>query len=417
MQEKTRHSGLMMVISVIAAIVVWSYVGNVANRDESGVFQNIPVTFVGLEDLENRGLTVINGLDQTVTLNITGKRDAIRLLSAETISVTVDVSSTVQQPGQFTQAYQISYELPTTASRSSLVVTNQYPLNVTFTVAKMETRTIPIRGTMTGSVAEGYQAGSFSFSPESIEIRGEASVVNSIEYALVTLEQENLAATFHGELPYTFISFVGDVVDATELETDCTLVDTTLPIIRLKEVELSVNLLPGGGISADMIEKYVTCEITPATIMVSGTEADLEALQKLSLGNIDLAKVFGDTEMTFTIPLASELTNVSGASEATVRIEIHGLSMGTMETDNIELINAPDGYKGKAVTQTCQIQLRGTKEALDRLTDEQLRIVGDLQNATVATGTQTIPVKVYVDSGGEIGVMGEYTIVVSISKE
>lgn len=417
MQEKTKHSGLMMVISVIAAIVVWSYVGNVANRDESGVFRNIPVNFVGLEDLENRGLTVISGLDQTVTLNITGKRDAIRLLSADTINITVDVSTTIQQPGQFTQAYQINYELPSTASRSSLVVTDQYPLNITFTVAKVETRTIPIRGTMTGGVAEGYQAGSFSFSPESIEIRGEASVVNSIEYALVTLEQENLAATFHGELPYTLISFVGDVVDTTDLETDYTLIDTTLPIIRLKEVELSVGLLPGGGISSDMIKKYVTCEIVPSTIMVSGAETDLEALQKLSLGNIDLSKVFGDSELTFTIPLASELTNVSGVTEATVKIEIHGLSVGTMETDNIELINAPSGYKGKAVTQSCSIQLRGTEEALEALTAEQLRVVGDLQSATVSTGTQTIPVKVYVDSGGEIGVLGEYSIVVSISRE
>lgn len=416
MQEKTRHSGLMMVISVIAAIVVWSYVGNVANRDESGVFRNIPVNFAGLEDLENRGLTVISGLDQTVTLNITGKRDAIRLLSADTINITVDVS-TIQQSGQFTQAYQINYDLPSTASRSSLVVTDQYPLNITFAVAKVETRTIPIRGTMTGGVAEGYQAGSFSFSPESIEIRGEASVVNSIEYALVTLEQEDLAATFHGELPYTLISFVGDVVDATELEANYTLIVTTLPIIRLKEVELSVNLLSGGGISSEMIEKYVTCEITPATIMVSGAETDLEALQKLSLGNIDLSKVFGDSEMTFTIPLASELTNVSGVTEATVKIEIRGLSVGTMETDNIELINSPNGYKGKAVTQSCQIQLRGTKEALEALTAEQIRVVGDLQNATVSTGTQTIPVKVYVDSGGEIGVLGEYSIVVSISKE
>lgn len=416
MQEKTRHSGLMMVISVIAAIVVWSYVGNVANRDESGVFRNIPVNFVGLEDLENRGLTVISGLDQTVTLNITGKRDAIRLLSTDTIDITVDVS-TIQQSGQFTQAYQINCDLPSTASRSSLVVTDQYPLNITFTVAKVETRTIPIRGTMTGGVAEGYQAGNFSFSPETIEIRGEASVVNSIEYALVTLEQEDLAATFRGELPYTLISFVGDVVDATELEANYTLIDTTLPIIRLKEVELSVNLLSGGGISSEMIEKYVTCEITPATIMVSGAETDLEALQKLSLGNIDLSKVFGDSEMTFTIPLASELTNVSGVTEATVKIEIRGLSVGTMETDNIELINSPNGYKGKAVTQSCQIQLRGTREALEALTAEQIRVVGDLQNATVSTGTQTIPVKVYVDSGGEIGVLGEYSIVVSISKE
>lgn len=416
MKETTKYNGLWMVVSVILAIMIWSYVGNVANRDESGTVRNIPVTFVGLEALESKGLMITSGLNQTVTLNVTGKRDAFRRLSAETVTVTVDVSS-VQQTGQFTQAYRISYNLPATVSAGSLVVTDQYPLNATYTVAKRETRTIPVRGARTGSVAEGYQAGSFSFSPENIVVKGEASVVNQIEYALVTLSQENMSATFAGELPYSFISFVGDPINATGLEVDYELVQTTLPITRLKEVELAVNLIPGGGITAEMIKDYVTCEIVPESIMVSGADDDLEGLEKLSLGNIELAKVFGDETRTFTIPLAAELTNVSGVSEATVNISIHGLTTATVESTNIELINRPEGYRAEALTKTRQIQIRGTKEAVEAVTGEQIRIVGDLQNAAGATGTQTIPAKIQLNGGNNVGVLGEYTIVVSISRE
>lgn len=416
MKETTKYNGLWMVVSVILAIMIWSYVGNVANRDESGTVRNIPVNFVGLETLESRGLMITDGLNQTVTLNVTGKRDAFRRLSAETVSITVDVSS-VQQTGRFTQAYRISYNLPAGVSASSLVVTDQYPLNATYTVAKRETRSIPVKGQMIGGVADGYQVGLFSFSPESIVVKGEASIVNQIEYALVTLNQENMSTTFTGELPYTFISFVGEPIDATGLEVDRTLVQTTLPIIRLKEVELAVNLIPGGGITSEMIKEYVTCEIIPSTIVVSGTEDDLEGLQKLSLGNIELAKVFGDETRTFTIPLAAELTNVSGISEATVNISIHGLTTATVESTNIELINKPEGYRAEALTQTRQIQIRGTKEAVEAVTGEQIRIVGDLQNATVSTGTQTIPAKIQLNSGSNVGVLGEYTIVVSISRE
>lgn len=416
MKETTKYNGLWMVVSVILAIMVWSYVGNVANRDESGVIRNIPVTFVGLETLESRGLMITDGLNQTVTLNVTGKRDAFRQLSAETVSVTVDVSS-VQQTGRFTQAYRISYNLPPSVSANSLLVTDQYPLNVTYTVSRLETRSIPVQGRVTGSVAEGYQLGEFIFSPEHIVVKGEASIVNQIECALVTLSQENMSAAFTGELPYTFISYVGEPMDMTGLEVDQTLVRTTLPIIRLKEVDLAVNLIPGGGITAEMIKDYVTCEITPESIMVSGAENDLEGLKKLSLGNIDLAKVFGDETRTFTIPLAAELTNVSGVSEATVTISIHGLATATIESTNIELINKPEGYRAEALTQTRQIQIRGTKEAVEAVTSEQIRIVGDLQNATISTGTQTIPAKIQLNSGSNVGVLGEYTIVVSISRE
>lgn len=52
-----------------------------------------------------------------------------------------------------------------------------------------------------------------------------------------------------------------------------------------------------------------------------------------------------------------------------------------------------------------------------QVTESQIRIVADLKNAAVSTGTQTIPVHVYLNGVGDVGVVGEYTIVVSISKQ
>ncbi len=51
------------------------------------------------------------------------------------------------------------------------------------------------------------------------------------------------------------------------------------------------------------------------------------------------------------------------------------------------------------------------------VTASQLRIVADLENVVTATGTQTVPVKVYLGNRSDVGVVGEYNIVVSISKE
>lgn len=415
MERTKKNKGLYMVISVLLAIVLWTYVGN-ENPDESGPVRNLPVTFTGVELLESRGLMITDGLEQSVTLNVTGKRNAFRLLSSETVSITVDVSS-IQQPGQYTQAYQVAYNLPGNTSSSSLVVTERYPLNVTFTVAKMATRNIPVQGSMTGSVAEGYQAGEFSFSPSTIKISGEESVVNRIDFAQVTLNQENMDATYDGDLPYTFISFTGEALEDIGITADAALVHTTLPIVKLKEVPLTVNLIPGGGISADDIDRYTKCTITPKTIMVSGAAADLEPLKEISLGDIDLSKVLGTNTLNFTIPLAAELTNVSGVSEAVVQLSITGLTTVTLEVDNIECINKPDGYTADPLTMSRQVQIRGTQEAVSTVTASQLRIVADLDNAVAATGTQTIPVKVYLDGRSDVGVVGDYNIVVSISRE
>lgn len=414
MESKTRYRGFYMVLSVLLAIILWMYVSVSVNPDDSRTIRNLPVTLNGLDVLESRGLMVTTGTDQKVTVSVNGKRDALQALAASSstaITITADLSS-IDAPGQYTRDVQVSFSVSGITNGNSIVLTDRYPQNLTFTVAREAKRTIPVRGSLSGSIAEGYQAGEFTFSPSQIEVRGEESIVNQIEYALVSLNEQNLTETYDGELPYTFVSFTGGSIDASRVETDVALIRTVLPVVQLKEVPLTVKLTAGGGATEDNAE--VT--ITPETVVVSGAPADLEPLKEISLGNIDLGKVLGSDTMTFPINLSSELTNVSEVAEATVKITLRDLTTLAVETDNIEVIHVPSGYTVEAVTQTKQIQVRGSAEAVETVTDSQLRVVADLSGATVATGTQTVPVKVYLDGRSDVGVVGEYTIVISVSR-
>ena len=410
--ERQKNKGLYMVVSVLVAIGLWTYVVGALNPDSSGPVRNLPVTFAGTNVLESRELMITSGLEQTVTLNVTGKRDALLALSADTVSVTIDVSS-ITQPGQYSSEYQVSYSPPPGVSFNSVAIMDRYPQTVSFTVVRQATRTIPIRGTSTGSVAEGYQVGEFSFTPETLEVRGEEALVNQIDYALVTSDQEDMSETYNGDLPYVFVTFTGDVMDPAGLETSDTLIRTTLPVFQLKEVPLTVNIIPGGGAT----DKNVKVDIEPESIVVSGAPADLEPLKEISLGDIDLAKVMGSDMLTFPITLSSELTNVSGVAEATVALTMEGLTTATLEVNNIELIHCPEGYTASAVTQTRQIQIRGAADAVNAVAASQLLIVADLANTVTATGTQTIPVKVYLNGRNDVGVVGDYNIVVSVVRQ
>lgn len=411
MEATKKDKWLYVGFSILIAIILWMYVGKVVNPEVDGTVRNLPVTFVGQELLEERGLMLTDGADQTVTISVKGKRDVVNQLSAETVSVTVDVSS-IAQAGTYTQAYQITPSLTGAVPSSSLIITDRHPLNVEFTVAKLAVRTVPVQGSFTGSVADGYQAGEFTFSPASVEVKGEESIVNQIDCVQVVLDKMNLSETYSGDLPYTFIAFGGETLDGTDLNTSVPLIRTTLPVVQLKEVPLTLNILPGGGATED----NVTYTISPQTIIVSGAADDLEPLKEVSLGDLDLSKVLGSDVLTFPISLAAELSNVSGVTEATVTISVNGLTTATLEVDNIELINIPVGCNAQSVTQSRQVQIRGEKDAVASVTQSQLRIVADLSQAIAATGTQTVPVKVYLDGRSDVGVVGEYNIVVSISR-
>ena len=240
--------------------------------------------------------------------------------------------------------------------------------------------------------------------------------MEQIDYAQVTVSQEGMTETYRQEMPFVFIDRNGSPLeeeDASQLVTEESTILVTLPVYKLKEIPLTVDLVPGGGVTD--VDSQVEVTFKPVdSIVVAGSEDDLEGLNELTVGSVDLYQVFTSEDVTFPVQLSPELTNVSGVTEVTVTVAIKGLSTKVLEANKIELINVPEGYAAEAITQTCSIQIRGAQEAVDAVLASQLRIVADLSDRTA--GSQTVPVKVYLDGSSEVGVVGDYNIVVSITQ-
>ena len=140
-------------------------------------------------------------------------------------------------------------------------------------------------------------------------------------------------------------------------------------------------------------------------------------MDKLSLGSIELAQIMDSMTKEFPIYLPAELENVSGITEATVTVSIDGLTTKAIEVSNIELINVPKGFSATLTTQRRTIVLRGEKKALDKVVPSQIRIVADLSGLSTATGSYNVPVKVYLYTDGDVGVIGQNNVVVNLSKK
>ena len=123
----------------------------------------------------------------------------------------------------------------------------------------------------------------------------------------------------------------------------------------------------------------------------------------------------GTNTFTFPISLDPSLENVSGETEATVTVTVKGLDTQVYNVDNISVIQPANGYDAVAVTQEKQITVRGKAEDLAEIDASQLRIVADLTDFTT-TGQISVPVRVYLDTNRSVGVIGEYSIVVNISR-
>lgn len=408
---------LYVVLSIAIAVTMWFYVASMDGNQRSNPINNIPITFLGEEQLESRGL-MIAGDAPTASITVSATPTVLAKLTEDSVELVVDVS-TINKAGNYTLAYTV--KLPSNISASQVQFVRGETGNVTFTVAEYRQREIELRGKFEGTTAEGYLAGDqedFVFTPSKITISGQASLVNQVAYAEVVVEGENLTDTVRGEFPYRFIGASGDVIENLDVECSVATVQTTFSILATAEIPLEVKLVEGGGVSLDQVQYTMSMD----TLTVSGSKTAVEAITaegSIVLGSIDLGTVHDGDELVFEVALTDELNNVSGVTQVTVTIDLDdSLRSKTVQTTNINCISPPNGWGARALTQMLEVEIRGSQELLDAVTGENVRVVADLKDINQAAGQYTVTANVYLDSVGtkdQIDVVGrDYKIVVSL---
>lgn len=410
-----------IVLSILMAFILRTYVIGEVNPEKSDTIRDVPISFSGTEILAGRSLIISESDTQTLDMKIQAPIDTFARLNRETVQLTVLSSefSKITKPGTYHLRVEIGYS-PSVPNPNSIVVVNAEDLYVDIKVSKLEDKTIPVRGEFIGSVAENYQVGEFIITPSNISISGQSELVNRVAYAKVVLTQKDLNETYIGDLAFVYVGSDGQELTDLNVTPNVDTVHVVYPIVQTKRVPVVVDLIPGGGATEeDAVVNFGTDKepLYEFYLDVSGSEEDLQSLNEIVLGEVDLSQVVPREEFTFPVQLGEEFTNESGINEITVKVSVSGLATREFDVDNIQLINEPEGYKAELVSQSRQVMVRGPQEAVDAVFQAQLRIVVDLSAAQLAAGRQTVPAKVYLDGASSVGVVADYTVVVILTQE
>lgn len=395
-----------ILLSILLAIIFWFYVR--AAVDPSGVtnIHNVRVEVTGANVLASQGLAISEISPQVVELQVEGPTSARTnlLRNRSGLYVRVDVSSCVE--GENTLRWrEVWPEGVNTDDLTALRTT------VTVKVEKLYSKTFDIQFKLEGRVAGDYQMGTPAIEPEKVVVSGPVEQVNQVDKIVAILKTEELSERFAGDLELVPVDKQNKSLTDLELTLSAETAYVVVPVVMMKEVPLTVNLLPGGGATEDDAVR----DIDPPTIVVSGSEADLEGLEEISLGSINLSDVVGTNSFTRPITLDPSLTNESGLTTATVKVTVEGLDTEVFVVPNIRTTNKPDGYTVDVVTQSVLITVRGPAEELANIDASQIRVVANLSGVTTE-GTQQVRAHVYLDGTSTVGVIGEYSISVNISR-
>ena len=403
---------ITMIISLLAAIALWIYVVTVVNPDGNTTLTNVPVTFSGQEALQaDQNLIITKGADATVTVDFSGKNSDLKKLEQgqDEVTAVVDVSK-IRTAKDYNMTYTV--KLPSSVQDSVISISDRTPSTISFTVENYVSKTVEVKADVTAvEVADGYMLDSTTFDYDTVNVAGPESIVSRITNAQIVMSRTDLDKTVTETMDYNLVDENGDTIDKTGLTLDVEKIETTLNVVKYKEIPLDVAFIDGGGATSS----DVSYEISPATVTLSGDSTVLDGVNKIVLGNIDLSDADNNQVYSYQIIIPNGAKNVSGEAEATVTIKVKNKETAVIRATNTTFINVPDGFEAANMTQLVQTKVRASTSDIRQITSSSLRVVADMADYTQA-GTYTVPVTIYIDGYPDAGVIGDYTIVASLAK-
>lgn len=401
-----------LVLSVALATGLWLYVITTVSPGSTATIDNVRVVFEGETWLlENRNLMITEGLDATVDLEVSGNRSDLNKLNPTNVVLKVDLTK-VYEAGNASLTY--TYGFPSDVPSGAVTVEKRSPAAISLTVEKRLTKEIPVNVFFTGSVPENFIADTENVVLDYpvVNIKGPASVVERITQARVDIDLQERTEPLSENYRFTLCDEEGNPVDAQMVTTDVAEVHLDVRILRYQEVPLKLNAVYGGGAT----EGYTRYEIKPSSIRVSGSEAVLEDLTELVLGTVNFAERTENEQITFPINLPEGVTNLTGITEATVDIRFVDLSIKEFTTENITVINVPDGLDYELMSEVVKVTLRGPTALINQIKPENIEVTVDLSGKEIGASTVKAVIAVSGNTEGTIGAVGTHSVSVTLSE-
>lgn len=398
-----------LLLSVLVAFGLWSYVVTVVSPEFEATFYNIPVVLNNEQVMMDKGLMIVSEDAPTVTLQLRGNRSDLNKLKNSDITVVADLSK-INGAGLQMLKYDVSFG----GFENSFEIVNGAPNRVSLEIAEWDTKEVPINVVYSGTLDANYIAykDTVVMDHNAVTITGPKAVVDQISQAVIEINLDNQKQTINENYRYTLCDKEGNPVDATSVTTNVAQVQFNLKIQRVQEIQLLLNVTYGGGANAGNTQIVMSDQ----SIKVSAPERVLESLgTSLTIGSVNLADLSEDTVLTFPVTLLEGVENLSGINEVTVDISFPGLATKTINVSKIFVNGLPADMQYQLDTKMVPVTVRGPENLVESIAVEHVYLLVNLDEATA--GENLYKAQVMFDTAYmDCGAIGSYSVLITLSE-
>lgn len=301
MVKKNLH---LKIFSVAAAILLWVVIQIVQHPELSFSFGSLPIETVNESVLEERGLTVLPKLEETVKVNVKAQRWDLNTISDEDFKVYVDLSN-VYTSGMV--------ELPVKVRLNNefVQVSSVSPATVWVSIDKIVTEEKPLNIHITGSLRDAYYTNDSLITSDvkTIMVKGPKKLVDTVASCVATVDITNKTESYEEEAKVFLVDNDGSAVSSSGLVALTDTINAKIQILTKKVVPVVLTGIPSNI-------KYT---VIPASVEIAGPKASVDKIDKITVSRFMFEKQTVGFKQKVKISLPDGIINLNeNATEAQI---------------------------------------------------------------------------------------------------
>ena len=307
---------MLKIISVAVAIIIWLYIIIVIDPSVEVSVRDLPILFVGMDKLNENGLSIVNESATTLSLKVKGSRKKMGNNNMDTIIAKADVGS-ISEEGIIS----VPVEVVIPFENSGISSQNHYTVDVS--VEKLVTKTLDLEIETEGTLAGDYMAGPIEINPSSVTISGPESVIGRIMSAGVVLNYGSADVDIDTELPIKLYGADGkefSVLDAilTRINQDVSYTNIHCSVVKLK----SVKITPIFDEREDReIINGISYSLNSETVQIYGDASFTSKINSISTEPIPLEKLLENKKVKVKLDIPEGVKVLEDISEVEISLK------------------------------------------------------------------------------------------------
>lgn len=387
---KPREDMMTFLISIVLAILLWSYVMSVVDPVTKRTFTGIPIRIQGIDDLRQRNLTLMGAHAETVDVVLEGKRSAMDAVRKESIQARVSLQGL--EKGE----HNIGVNVHNFNSNVRLV--RQEPITLVMSLDENQTRRIEVSLSTEGELVEGYLLGEMKLSASEVSISGPKSIVEKVHKVTGTINLKQRRQTTALSTKLTPRDQDGHVVEGVNLEPNR--IDVEVPIYKTTTVPVVLQVTgtpPEGYEAKDLV-------LHPNTLTLRGNSALINKTEEIKTHPVSWQEILTNGKVIAEPIIPEGLSTVGAPVVMSVTYEGRGAGVRqlTLIRPHIEIKNLAEGYTAELSDspEEVHVTLRGNEERLSAIKAENLNLYLDVSG--LKAGAHRVSLRTNTLGGVEI---------------